>query len=352
MDAGDASLAESVASADQVVALYPTREYKVEEPTKGDQQKQVNAVEWGIANINADDVWNEFGVRGEGIVVANIDTGVQYDHPALVDQYRGNNGDGTFNHNYNWFDPAGVCATAPPCDNNGHGTHTMGTMVGDDGGANQIGVAPGATVDRGQRLLPALRRRAARVRPVDARADRPRRRQPRRRPSGPTSSTTRGAPRSRPTTPSWRTCSLGLGRLRHLGPVVQRQQRTGLPDLRVARQPDHQLLRGCLRREQRDRGLLRTRCGQQYVKPEPSTHNITSHELLEEKDEFDVVLTGAGAQKIQVIKAVRELTSLGLKEAKDLVDSAPKPVLEKANKEAAEAAKAKLEDAGASVEMK
>ena len=72
----------------------------------------------------------------------------------------------------------------------------------------------------------------------------------------------------------------------------------------------------------------------------------------EEKDEFDVILTGAGAQKIQVIKAVRELTSLGLKEAKDLVDGAPKPVLEKANKEAAEAAKAKLEEAGASVEVK
>jgi large subunit ribosomal protein L7/L12 len=72
----------------------------------------------------------------------------------------------------------------------------------------------------------------------------------------------------------------------------------------------------------------------------------------EEKDEFDVILTGAGAQKIQVIKAVRELTSLGLKEAKDLVDGAPKPVLEKANKDAAEAAKAKLEEAGASVEVK
>jgi large subunit ribosomal protein L7/L12 len=72
----------------------------------------------------------------------------------------------------------------------------------------------------------------------------------------------------------------------------------------------------------------------------------------DEKDEFDVVLTAAGAQKIQVIKVVRELTSLGLKEAKDLVDAAPKPVLEKANKEAAEAAKAKLEDAGASVEVK
>ena len=72
----------------------------------------------------------------------------------------------------------------------------------------------------------------------------------------------------------------------------------------------------------------------------------------EEKDEFDVILTGAGAQKIQVIKVVRELTSLGLKEAKDLVDGAPKPVLEKADKAAAEAAKAKLEEAGASVELK
>jgi large subunit ribosomal protein L7/L12 len=72
----------------------------------------------------------------------------------------------------------------------------------------------------------------------------------------------------------------------------------------------------------------------------------------EEKDEFDVILTDAGAQKIQVIKVVRELTSLGLKEAKDLVDAAPKPVLEKATKEAAEAAKAKLTEAGATVEVK
>ena len=75
-------------------------------------------------------------------------------------------------------------------------------------------------------------------------------------------------------------------------------------------------------------------------------------EAAEEKDEFDVILTGAGAQKIQVIKVVRELTSLGLKEAKDLVDSAPKAVLEKATKEAAEAAKAKIEEAGGSVELK
>ncbi len=72
----------------------------------------------------------------------------------------------------------------------------------------------------------------------------------------------------------------------------------------------------------------------------------------EEQDEFDVVLTGAGDKKIQVIKEVRALTSLGLKEAKDLVDGAPKPVLEKVNKEQADAAKAQLEGAGATVELK
>ena len=72
----------------------------------------------------------------------------------------------------------------------------------------------------------------------------------------------------------------------------------------------------------------------------------------EEQDEFDVVLTDGGAQKIQVIKAVRELTSLGLKEAKDLVDSAPKAVLEKVSKDDAAKAKAKLEEAGASVTVK
>ena len=72
----------------------------------------------------------------------------------------------------------------------------------------------------------------------------------------------------------------------------------------------------------------------------------------EEQTEFDVILTGAGDKKIQVIKEVRALTNLGLKEAKDLVDSAPKPVLEKASKEDAEKAKAQLEAAGASIEVK
>jgi large subunit ribosomal protein L7/L12 len=72
----------------------------------------------------------------------------------------------------------------------------------------------------------------------------------------------------------------------------------------------------------------------------------------EEQTEFDVILTAAGANKIQVIKAVRELTSLGLKEAKDLVEGAPKPVKEGVGKEEAEAARAKLAEAGASVDVK
>ena len=73
---------------------------------------------------------------------------------------------------------------------------------------------------------------------------------------------------------------------------------------------------------------------------------------VEEQTEFDVILTAAGANKIQVIKAVRELTSLGLKEAKDLVEAAPKPVKEAVSKEEADAAKTKLVDAGATAEIK
>ncbi len=72
----------------------------------------------------------------------------------------------------------------------------------------------------------------------------------------------------------------------------------------------------------------------------------------EEKDEFDVILTSSGDKKIQVIKVVRELTGLGLKEAKELVDNVPKPVKEKVSKEEAESVKAKIEEAGGSVELK
>ena len=84
----------------------------------------------------------------------------------------------------------------------------------------------------------------------------------------------------------------------------------------------------------------------------PGGGGAAAEEEAEEQTEFDVILTGAGDKKIQVIKEVRALTSLGLKEAKDLVDGAPKPVLEHVAKEQAEAAREKLEAAGATVEVK
>ena len=86
--------------------------------------------------------------------------------------------------------------------------------------------------------------------------------------------------------------------------------------------------------------------------PGAAAPGAPAEEAAAEKDEFDVILEAAGDKKIQVIKEVRALTSLGLKEAKDLVDSAPKPLLEKVNKEQAEKAKAALEGAGATVTVK
>jgi hypothetical protein len=98
---------------------------------------------WNIHQINADRVWNDFGVSGQGIVVANIDTGVRFDHPALAAHYRGALGGGRYNHDYNWFDPLGQYLA--PQDDNGHGTHTMGTIIASGaGGAPAVGVAPGA----------------------------------------------------------------------------------------------------------------------------------------------------------------------------------------------------------------
>ncbi len=142
---GSEALANDLAAHGNVTTLRAPRTYALPTPTAGTEEATVNAVEWGIAAINADDVWGSYG-RGEGIVIANIDTGVDFDHPALVGKYRGNQGGGAFDHNYNWVDPSSVCGTPSlaPCDNNDHGTHTMGTMLGDDGAGNQVGVAPGA----------------------------------------------------------------------------------------------------------------------------------------------------------------------------------------------------------------
>ncbi len=109
---------------------------------------------WNIELVRADRVWNELQIRGEGAVVAGFDTGVSFRHPALVKQYRGNLQNGSFDHNYNWFEPdselypdgnLGASLSNQPRDCSTHGTHTMGTSVG-SGNENgtQIGMAPGA----------------------------------------------------------------------------------------------------------------------------------------------------------------------------------------------------------------
>lgn len=143
VEAGDADLVNSLASSKGVDRIFASFEVEAPDDVVDEMNMAPTAVEWGVADINADDVWADYGVTGEGIVVANIDTGVEYTHPALVSHYRGNNGDGTFDHNYNWLEVQG--SSDFPTDYDGHGSHTMGTMVGDDGGENQIGVAPGAT---------------------------------------------------------------------------------------------------------------------------------------------------------------------------------------------------------------
>lgn len=141
--ADQATIAELAArpEVEQIIADEPAQ---LPQPIAGQDEAGTQAVEWNIDRVRASEVWSTFNVRGEGIVVANIDSGVLYTHPALVNQYRGRQPDGSFNHNYNWYDPANVCdnSRSAPCDNTGHGTHTMGTIAGSDGGANQIGVAP------------------------------------------------------------------------------------------------------------------------------------------------------------------------------------------------------------------
>ncbi|NUT35572.1 MAG: S8 family serine peptidase, partial [Hamadaea sp.] len=137
---GDAALVDAIAARSDVESIGPDRVYQLPETQATDATAEVAAVEWGIDRIRAPQVWSEYGATGQGVVVGNIDSGVQFDHPALVAAYRGTVGEGKYSHDYNWFDPAGICPTAEPCDNSGHGTHTMGTMVG----AGGIGVAPGA----------------------------------------------------------------------------------------------------------------------------------------------------------------------------------------------------------------
>ncbi|MGW1003109.1 S8 family serine peptidase [Streptomyces sp. NPDC002520] len=149
---GDQALVDTLAGRSDVARIVPERHYhldKVEAASIAASTATASVAddttvtpEWGVKDIGADQVWSQYDDRGEGVVIANVDSGVQYNHPALVGNYRGNLGGGVFSNDYNWYDPTGQCASAGgfPCDNNGHGTHTMGTMVG----AGGVGVAPGA----------------------------------------------------------------------------------------------------------------------------------------------------------------------------------------------------------------
>ena len=143
---GDLKLVTELAGRAEVARITAIGGTKLVEPVRTAGASADNPqLPWNLTSLGADKVWKEYGSRGEGIVVGSIDSGVQYDHPALVRQYRGNNGDGSFTHDYNWYDPTEICLPSIPCDNHGHGTHTVGTMVGDDGDGRITGVAPGAT---------------------------------------------------------------------------------------------------------------------------------------------------------------------------------------------------------------
>ncbi|MGQ4490268.1 S8 family serine peptidase [Streptomyces sp. 372A] len=141
---GDKHLASQVAARSDVVSIAADDTIPLPPAVNGTDEAKVDGIEWNVDRVNAPKVWNEYGVRGEGVVIGSIDTGVDFQHPALAAAYRGLKADGTYDHAYDWFDATRTCGTAAPCDDIGHGTHTMGTMVGDDGAENAIGVAPGA----------------------------------------------------------------------------------------------------------------------------------------------------------------------------------------------------------------
>ncbi|MFI6290733.1 S8 family serine peptidase [Nonomuraea sp. NPDC050790] len=134
-------LAGAIADLPEVESILPVRTLAIPKPEQGRAEARTKAaVEWNVDRVNAPRVWSELGSKGEGIVVGHIDSGADFTHPEIAAQYRGRGPDGSYDHDYNWFDPAGICPSPAPCDNNDHGTHTMGTMVG----ANGIGVAPAA----------------------------------------------------------------------------------------------------------------------------------------------------------------------------------------------------------------
>lgn len=125
----------------RAVGLDARGELRLPPPEPRPREKASDDVPTHLRLIGADRAWNELGAKGKGIVIAGQDSGFYWEHNALRAQYRGNEAGGV-NHTYSWHDGFGVSPV--PVDDTGHGTHTMGTMVGFDGRANRIGVAPEA----------------------------------------------------------------------------------------------------------------------------------------------------------------------------------------------------------------
>lgn len=151
---GDQSLALELAARPDVrrvdgnPVIHNVLPQPTEETDAGPRPDAPAAVEPGINHTRAPEVWAQ-GYTGQGVVVGAADTGYRWDHLALKNHYRGWNG-AVANHNFNWHDSihsgGGSCGanSVTPCDDNGHGTHTAGTAIGDDGVVNQVGMAPGA----------------------------------------------------------------------------------------------------------------------------------------------------------------------------------------------------------------
>src|SRR5690606_31459555 len=115
---GDMALVNQLAARSDVAYLMANALVELVEPEFTTPAAPLSPLTWGVQAVNADDVWVDFGVTGQDVIVANIDTGVDWDHPALVQQYRGGPGD----HDYNWYMPTTGCpGQTEPCDNDGHG---------------------------------------------------------------------------------------------------------------------------------------------------------------------------------------------------------------------------------------
>jgi uncharacterized repeat protein (TIGR01451 family) len=139
---GDLSTVQLLAERPDVAHLYANPQVELDAPVETrTASAQPEGIEWNISKVGAPDVW-ALGYTGQDVVIGGQDTGYAWDHPAIKNQYRGWNGL-SVDHDYNWIDTT-YNHSSVPVDPYGHGTHTMGTMVGDDGGNNKIGMAPGA----------------------------------------------------------------------------------------------------------------------------------------------------------------------------------------------------------------